>query len=241
VVTAEHSSSTQLEAPQHSTTQTKQQAGHLSHTRLLLLLRRTPLDGPHHQGHSTHLQPQLTGTQQCWANTSHTDRKQLTLYHPPVHCCCCIAPLPDGPHHKALPAPAVPSSKHARDGRGKLAPRSLHGVHSSAPTAAAAAAKTRSSSVVSDAGLCHFVFAAGRESSTRRCNGKHTQAHRKLLDICQHCALARCTCWTLRGPTLRNAVPPTWEATTLHLDSKVHQSCCVHHAPSDAPSHFTSA
>jgi hypothetical protein len=49
----------------------------------------------------------------------------LTQTHTPVDSCCCVTSLPDGPHHQALTAPAVASSKHARDGGGKLAPLGL--------------------------------------------------------------------------------------------------------------------
>lgn len=43
----------------------------------------------------------------------------------PVHCCCCIAPFPDGPHDQALTTPAVTSSKYTRDAGGKVSPLGL--------------------------------------------------------------------------------------------------------------------
>jgi hypothetical protein len=49
--------------------------------------------------------------------------------HPPVHSCCCVTSLPDGPHHQALPPPAVASSKDAWDGCGKVAPLGLQQQH----------------------------------------------------------------------------------------------------------------
>jgi hypothetical protein len=45
--------------------------------------------------------------------------------HAPVHGRRSVAALADGPHHEALPAAAVTRSKHAGDGRGKLAPLGL--------------------------------------------------------------------------------------------------------------------